>query len=597
MNKAFVKLICLLVLVCMMISVFAGCNAAGNDGTTPPTGDTQATDATKETEGTIDEVDYAAYCKLDLSSETAKTEATVESFVDGDTTWFHVDSDIVGTSLLKARYISINTPESTGTIEEWGKAAARFTREKLSQAVSIIIESDDANWNIDSTGTRYLVWVWYKTSEDSEYRNLNIEILQNGLAIASSSNNNRYGNICMNAITQARALKYHIYSGQKDPDFYYGDCVELTLKELRTNLQYYNALVVEAEMPESGHIWELKETEDGYQLLNALTGMGLEYDADDACWGVYVDPKDELTLINADSGEASKTITDGRYVISDKGKALTSLGQSQNYGNPKAGNVSNDSTLDVFTITNVEGGITIQDAYGRYVCARKTYGGTKVAFSGIVTKNANNTCYVECYDVETDMYYGMTVYYGYGLSAAGMRILDVGNEVRIVGSLQFYEGGGTWQVADVDYRAMKPNDPNNIQKLSEGNSAAYRVTDPATFLNSQVEVVDEEGNKETFSYAELSMSSSISMENLKVIDAYTTDNEESSSNGALTLYCQAEDGTRISVRTMVLHDAEGNLVTQDQYLGKTIHVKGIVDFYKDSYQIKVFNTNDIEIVG
>lgn len=457
MNKAFLRVICLLILTCMMISVFAGCNAAGNDGTTPSGGETEAT------QGQINEVDYATFAKLDMSSESVKVEATVSSYVDGDTTWFHVDEKVVGTSLLKARYIAINTPESTGTIEEWGKAAAKFTREKLSQAVSIILESDDANWNIDSTGTRYLVWVWYKTSEDGEYRNLNIEILQNGLAIASSSNNNRYGDICMNAISQARTLKYHIYSGQKDPDFYYGDAVELDLKELRTHIE--------------------------------------------------------------------------------------------------------------------------------------DYAGMTVAFSGIVTKNSNNTCYVECYDVETDMYYGMTVYYGYGLSAAGLSILTVGNEVRIVGSLQFYEGGGTWQVADLDYRAMKPDDPNNIQKLSENNSASYRLTDPATFLNGTVQIANDEGETETYRYAELSMSASIAMENLTVIDAYTTDNEESSSNGAMTLYCQAADGTKIAVRTMVLYDADGNLVTQDQYLGKVINVKGIVDFYSDDYQIKVFSTNDIQIVG
>ena len=41
-----------------------------------------------------------------------------------------------------------------------------------------------AFWDPDSTGDRYLCWVWYRTSEDAEYRNLNIEILQNGLAIA-----------------------------------------------------------------------------------------------------------------------------------------------------------------------------------------------------------------------------------------------------------------------------------------------------------------------------------------------------------------------------------------------------------------------------
>ena len=47
-----------------------------------------------------------------------------------------------------------------------------FTKEKLSAATSIIIESDDSNWNMDSTSERYLVWVWYKTEESEEYKNL-----------------------------------------------------------------------------------------------------------------------------------------------------------------------------------------------------------------------------------------------------------------------------------------------------------------------------------------------------------------------------------------------------------------------------------------
>ena len=119
--------------------------------------------------------------------------------------------------VFKARYLAINTPESTGQIEEWGKAASAFTRQKLSEATSIVIESEDGKWNADSTGGRYLVWVWYKTDKDTEYRNLNLEILQNGLAIASNSSQNKYGMWCMNAIKQAKAHKLYVYSKEKDP--------------------------------------------------------------------------------------------------------------------------------------------------------------------------------------------------------------------------------------------------------------------------------------------------------------------------------------------------------------------------------------------
>ena len=460
MNKTFLRVIALLLLV-SMLAVFAGCgnDQSGNTGTEG----TQPSSVETTAPISAEVIDYAASVTLDMSSDTAKVEATVKTYVDGDTTHFYVDKSVDPTGTLKARYIAINTPESTGKIEEYGKAASRFTKEQLSKAVSIVLESDDANWNIDSTGSRYLVWIWYKTAEDEEYRNLNIEILQNGLAIASSSNNNRYGDVCMLAISQAKEQKLNVHSGQKDPDFYYGAAIELDLKELRTNIEDYN--------------------------------------------------------------------------------------------------------------------------------------GMTVAFNGIVTKNNANTCYVEAYDSETDMYYGMTVYYGYGLSGTGLGILNVGNEVRIVGSVQYYETGGTWQVSDITYREMKPDDAGNIQCLSTDNPGSYRLTDPATFMKGQVEITDEEGETTSFSYGKLALSTSIAMENLTVVSAYTTQNEESSSYGAITLTCQAEDGTYVDVRTVVLYDENGDMVTQDAYIGHTINVKGIVDYYNGNYQVKVFDVTDIEIVG
>jgi hypothetical protein len=232
--------------------------------------------------------------------------------------------------VLKARFLAINTPESTGKIEPYGKAASNYTKNALRNAESIIIESDTATWNPDSTGNRYLVWVWYKTAEMEDYRNLNIEILQNGLAIASNSNNNIYGSICMSAIDQARQMKLMVYSGEKDPDFYDGAAVELTLRELRSNIESYRDILV--------------------------------------------------------------------------------------------------------------------------------------AFDCIITSNSNDTVYVEQYDPETDMYYGISIYYGNsGIGGDGLKILSIGNQVRIVGKVQYYETGETWQISGLKYRAMKPKDPENIQ--------------------------------------------------------------------------------------------------------------------------------------
>lgn len=442
-------------MICIAITLLGGCNA--NTDNTGNSGSTQKTEP--ETQAVTEYVDYAASVELSMSSNSAKAEVSVKTFIDGDTTHFHVSESVAESGVLKARYLSINTPESTGKIEEYGKAASNFTREKLSQATSIIVESDNENWNLDSTSERHLVWVWYRTNESESYRNLNVEILQNGLAIANSSAQGRYGSTCMEAIKQAKALKLNLYSGEKDPDFYYGEAVELTIKELRTNAEIYN--------------------------------------------------------------------------------------------------------------------------------------GIKVAFNGVITTNSDNSVYVEAYDAETDMYYGFSVYYGFGLSGEGLDILSVGNEVRIVGTVQYYEVGGTYQVAGVSYRMMKPDDPGNIQKLSEGHAPAYVFTDADTFANGKVELLVAE-EQQVFDYAELALCTSIEMHDLKVVDVYTTTNEESSSKGAMTLTCKVGD-IPVVVRTGVLLDADKNPITEEAYKGKTIDVKGLVDFYDGSYQIKVFSANNITI--
>lgn len=443
--KKLTKLLALLLLICTLISALAACNPGGE-------GDGDKTQT----------VDFAGDVELDMSSSSIKQEVTVKAYIDGDTTHFYVPTSVSDSGVLKARYLAINTPESTGKIEEWGKKASNFTKTKLKEAESIIIESDDGKWNADSTGDRYLVWVWYKPAGSEEYRNLNIEILQEGLAIASNSGQNRYGSICLDAIAQAKAEKLHIHSGVADPDFYYGDAVEVTLSELRANIESYE--------------------------------------------------------------------------------------------------------------------------------------GVKVAFNGIITRDSNNGVYVEAYDAETGMYNGMYVYYGFNLSGKGLQILSVGNEVRIVGTVSYYETGDSWQVSGLQYRARVPDDPDNIQKLGEGNLPAYLETTAEKFTSTVDRVVIEDGEEvlKPFDYAKLCLATSISMDNLKVVSIYTTDNEESKNDGAMTLTCKVGSIT-VDVRTGVLKDAEGNVVTEDYFKGKTIDVKGIIDCFQGTYQIKVFSLNDIVI--
>ena len=204
-------------------------------------------------------VDYVGNFDLDWTSNTKKQEVTVKLYIDGDTTHFdpvtnssltpnYNPSDFENTQgYIKARYIAINTPESTGKIEPYGKKASNFTHDKLASAETIVVESDDDKWHLDSTGGRYLLWVWYKPQGETKFRNLNIEILQEGLAIASKTGENRYGKTAMAALEQATDLKRNVFSDEKDPDFYDGLPIPTTLKGLRCHPDFYNGKKVRVE--------------------------------------------------------------------------------------------------------------------------------------------------------------------------------------------------------------------------------------------------------------------------------------------------------------------------------------------------------------
>ncbi len=437
MKRITLRILSLFLILCLTAAGFSGCGTQTPDPTEPA------------------HIDFVSQVKLDMNSSTKKQEVTwgEHSHIDGDTSHFVVPKSVDPSGTIKARYLAVNTPESTGQIQEWGKAASRFTKEKLSSATSILVESDSEKWNYDGNG-RYLVWVWYKSADSEEYRNLNIEILQNGLAAGSSASEGRYGETAVAAIAQATSEKLYIFSGQKDPEFPYGEAASITLKELRTNIEKYN--------------------------------------------------------------------------------------------------------------------------------------GQKIAVEGIVNYNSDYTAYIESYDAETGMSYGMQIFYGYDSKL--IPVLAQGSMVRVVGVVtEFY---GTYQISSLTYNPMRPEDPANTTQVSTGNALSFTETDAATFTGNKTVPVGDASK--TFSYAELAVSTSISMKNLTVKSIYTTNNPSSNDNGAMTITCEV-DGIKIVVRTAVLKDADGKIITADAFKNKIIDVMGIVDCYDGSYQIRVLSTEDITV--
>lgn len=417
--------------------------------------------------------DYVAQCKLDMSSPTAKYETSIKMYVDGDTTHFNVPTTIDPNGVLKARYLAVNTPESTGQIEPYGKTASNFTHDTLAAAVenggSVLVESDtdDGIWNTDSYG-RILCWVWYKPNATADWRNLNLELLQKGYGVGSDPGQNRYGEYCTQALNQAIEAKLIVFSKLADPDFYYGDAIEIDLKELRTNPEEYE--------------------------------------------------------------------------------------------------------------------------------------GKKVAFEGYVVNESNGSRYVQWHCDEDGIYYGIPVYYN-GVQTDIIDTLSVGNKVRVVGTASSFNG--TWQVSSISYNQFRPDAPTNTILLERNcNIEPTEMTITEFNANITIGVLNPETKEredKTFVTSNLIVDTSIAMKNLIVDHAYTTDS--GSSQGAMSLYCKDAAGNEITVRTEKLYknvDGKLELVTQDEFVGKTINVVGLVDHYNynnhNEYQIRVTGYTSIVIV-
>lgn len=177
--------------------------------------------------------DYAAQISIEEHVPNWKTRdffttgaglATLDRCVDGDTAHFYV-----GDTLVKARFNGIDTPESTGAIEPYGKKASRFTCGILTDAKEhnkpIVLSSENDAIANDSAG-RFLTWIWVNG------KLLNLEIVQNGFSIAKGSAGTDFEDEFYNANEQARINKLNIWSDELDDEFNYGDFIPMDLKEI-----------------------------------------------------------------------------------------------------------------------------------------------------------------------------------------------------------------------------------------------------------------------------------------------------------------------------------------------------------------------------
>ncbi len=445
-------------------------------------------------------IDYVANLKLDLSSNTKKQEVTVKQFIDGDTTHFdpvknstltsYNASDFADTyGYIKARYLAVNTPESTGDVEKWGKTASNFTHDKLDGA-TIIVESDDDKWNMDSNN-RYTLWIWYAPkgveAKAENFRNLNVELLQNGYGLAQNTATNRYGEqYAMPALNQAKEHKLKIYSNEHDENYYEGEAIQVTLKKLRCHIDEYVTKVVRVE--------------------------------------------------------------------------------------------------------------------------------------GVVTTQMDNNVYIEDYDAETGLYFGIVIFYGFTPTPTLRTALTIGNRVSVCGTVSYSDGFG-YQINGVTNNPFHPENTDNtvVVKDQDGNPVTgtggfpeLNIKDVAMGTrNIAFPVVDEDGNETEeqvpIKYGEAVLNTTATFSNLKVVDLYTTKNSENNT-GAISITCQQLDASgnpikdengkavEIVVRTTPLY-VDGALVSQEIFRNKIITAKGIIEKFDGEYQLKVHVFDYITIIG
>ena len=203
--------------------------------------------AEEEKKYTVDDLDTKITDELKLQTSfenqdfltSGVEEVELLRSIDGDTAHFlNKNRDTI-----KIRFLGVNTPESTGRIAPWGKQASLFTKNKLTNAYSIVIESEKIGTTpeTDSTGDRYLGYVWYKSEKNEEYRLLNLELIENCFSFfTGNSDNLKYGNYMRDAYLEKSVMKLRVF-GEGDPNYNYDTSVnEITIAELQSNYSSYS---------------------------------------------------------------------------------------------------------------------------------------------------------------------------------------------------------------------------------------------------------------------------------------------------------------------------------------------------------------------
>ncbi len=155
------------------------------------------------------------------------SEATLISCADGDTATFSMDGQS-----FRIRFQGIDTPETSSKLDPWGKPASDYTCEALTNASVIVIQSNEDTAKMDSTGSRYLGYVWVDGSL------LNLELVEHGYTKPTGTSALIYKDDFVAAGTNARLAGLRVW-GELDPDYDYTEGELISLETLYTDYDDY----------------------------------------------------------------------------------------------------------------------------------------------------------------------------------------------------------------------------------------------------------------------------------------------------------------------------------------------------------------------
>lgn len=433
-------------------------------------------------------VDYKGHNFL----EDGVGQVTLKTTIDGDTAHFYnaPDGEENRSEVIKIRFGGIDTPESTGRVEEYGRGASNFTKEKLEEAAengTIVITTASAVYDtpkFDSTGERYLGLVWVNTEKkDCDYDELsllNLWIVQEGWSyVKNVAEIPLYADNFYAAEQQSRDYKLNLFSGEPDPLFNYGEYTDVSLLDLK------NEIIKQIEAESNGESYTNKYDNTKLRIVGTVAGFSNHilyiqnyYENEDGTGGEYAG----INFFVGMNQPPSKYITPNAYIqVCGLGLDSDQFGFQLSDGNfPIVSSSENDAKVLISAADNTEEqqlhvfeyvpSELKNDDYSALNCAVKLTEAVRVSGGYVNDAGTELTLYLEDLegnDLDYDIYLSDGfIYYPDRENYPGLtwRTLDdfVGKEFNIQGVYTYH----TFSSGRVGFQIV-PTTSDDIEYLGE----------------------------------------------------------------------------------------------------------------------------------